>query len=291
MTLHLSSSQLFVASFAVSHIIYQLSVYYYTVRTMQPRSRVRHPFGLSIPFLLIPLFYTFLTGEVTTASYKIILFLSPFLAGMLLYQGSFLRHVENTMFVLLYAGCIELTMGIAYYLVNYSLGLELNISSNTIAPENDPVRLFLFIFPPVIVQTIFTPFAVLLWNNYIQKMNLHILFKLGLVAFFIGTGVLYVFPEHMGAAGWFFVFAGIFLSSVLFFQSARELQRILKNFHVHRKKQKILEQNMSDFDQLRKKTFLLRKQHHDVTGHLQVISRLLKEGRSDEARKYIQHFL
>lgn len=50
MTLHLSSSQLFVASFAVSHIIYQLSVYYYTVRTMQPRSRVRHPFGLSIPF-------------------------------------------------------------------------------------------------------------------------------------------------------------------------------------------------------------------------------------------------
>lgn len=291
MTLHLSFSQLFVASFAVSHIIWQLSVYYYTVRTMQPRSRVRHPFGFSIPFLLIPLFYTLLTSEVTTASYKIVLFLSPFLAGMILYRGSLVYHIENTMFVLLYAGCIELTTGIIYYLINYALGFELNLSSNTIAPENDPVRLFLFIFPPVIMQTIFTPFAVLLWNQYIRKMNLHILFKLGVIAFFIGTGVLYAFPEHMGAAGWLFVFAGIFLSSVLFFQGIRELQHILKKFHVHRKKQKILEQNMSDFDQLRQKTFLLRKQHHDITGHLQVVSLLLKEGRSDELRKYIQHFL
>lgn len=291
MTLHLSSSQLFVASFAVSHIIWQLSVYYYTVRTMQPRSWVRHPFGFSIPFLLIPLFYTLLTSEVTTASYKIVLFLSPFLAGMILYRGSLVYHIENTMFVLLYAGCIELTTGIIYYLINYALGFELNLSSNTIAPENDPVRLFLFIFPPVIMQTIFTPFAVLLWNQYIRKMNLHILFKLGVIAFFIGTGVLYAFPEHMGAAGWLFVFAGIFLSSVLFFQGIRELQHMLKKFHVHRKKQKILEQNMSDFDQLRQKTFLLRKQHHDITGHLQVVSLLLKEGRSDELRKYIQHFL
>lgn len=291
MTLHLSSSQLFVASFAVSHIICQLSIYYYSVRTMQPRSRVRHPFGLSMPFLLIPLFYTLLTSEVTTASYKIVLFFSPFLAGMILYRGSLLYHIENTMFVLLYAGCIELTTGIIYYLINYALGFELNLSSNTIAPENDPVRLFLFIFPPVIMQIIFTPFAVLLWNQYIQKMNLHILFKLGVIAFFIGTGVLYAFPEHMGAAGWLFVFAGIFLSSVLFFQGIRELQHILKKFHVHRKKQKILEQNMSDFDQLRQKTFLLRKQHHDITGHLQVVSLLLKEGRSDELRKYIQHFL
>ena len=66
-------------------------------------------------------------------------------------------------------------MGMVYYVISYALHLDLNTSSNTIEPENDPIRLFLFIFHPVIVQAIFTPFAIWLWNTYVQKMNLLIL--------------------------------------------------------------------------------------------------------------------
>lgn len=291
MTLHLSSSQLFITTFAVSHIIYQLSIFYYTMKTMHPRSHIRHTFLLSLPFLLLPLIYTLMTGEVTSASYKSILFFSPFLASMILYQGSLLQHIENNMFILLFAGCFELITGIIYYMVNYIFHLELNTSSNTIAPQNDPLRLFLFIFPPVIAQMIFTPFAISVWNNYVRYMNLRVLFKLGLIAFCIGTGILYVFPEHFGVTGWIFVFLGLFFSSILFYQGLYELQRILKKFHIHKKKENILKQNLSDFEELQEKNLLLRKQNHDITGHLQAVSLLLREGRVSEAKEYIRDFL
>ena len=186
--------------------------------------------------------YTLLTGEITTASYKIILLFSPLFASVLLYRGRLSRHIENNLFALLYASCIELNMGMVYYVINYALHLDLNPSSNTIAPENDPLRLFLFIFPPVIVQAIFTPFAVWVWNTYVQKMNLLVLVKLGLVAFFIGSGILYAFPEQLGSVGWIFVFLGLFIGSLLFYQGLHEVQHVLQNFHLHRKRQKILEQ-------------------------------------------------
>lgn len=291
MTLHLSSSQIFTATFIGSHIIYLSSVFFYISKTMTPRSHVRHSFLFSLPFMLLPIIYTLLTGEITTASYKIILLLPPFLASMLLYRGSLFRHIENNLFVLLYASCIELNMGMVYYVISYALHLDLNTSSNTIAPENDPIRLFLFIFPPVIVQAIFTPFAIWLWNTYVQKMNLLILIKLGLVAFFIGTGVLYAFLEQLGSSGWIFVFLGLFLASVLFEQGLLEARQILKDFHLHRKKQKILEQNIADFKDIQEKNLLLRKQNHDIAGHLQVISILLQKGDLEKAEKYIQHFL
>ena len=73
MTLHLSSSQIFTAAFIGSHIIYLSSVFFYISKTMTPRSHVRHSFLFSLPFMLLPIIYTLLTGEITTASYKIIL--------------------------------------------------------------------------------------------------------------------------------------------------------------------------------------------------------------------------
>ena len=291
MTMHLSSSQIFTTAFTAAHIIYQLSVYYFISGTMTPRSRVRRPFLLSLPFMLLPMAYTLLTGEITTASYKIILLFSPLFASVLLYRGRLSRHIENNLFALLYASCIELNMGMVYYVINYALHLDLNPSSNTIAPENDPLRLFLFIFPPVIVQAIFTPFAVWVWNIYVQKMNLLVLVKLGLVAFFIGSGILYAFPEQLGSVGWIFVFLGLFIGSLLFYQGLHEVQHVLQNFHLHRKRQKILEQNMTDFKELQEKNLLLRKQNHDIAGHLQVISILLQKGNLDKVEKYIQHFL
>ena len=48
---------------------------------------------------------------------------------------------------------------------------------------------------------------------------------------------------------------------------------------------------MTDFKELQEKNLLLRKQNHDIAGHLQVISILLQKGNLDKVEKYIQHFL
>ena len=62
------------------------------------------------------------------------------------------------------------------------------------------------------------------------------------------------------SGGWIFVFLGLFLASVLFEQGLLEARQILKDFHLHRKKQKILEQNIADFKDIQEKNLLLRKQ-------------------------------
>lgn len=56
------------------------------------------------------------------------------------------------------------------------------------------------------------------------------------------------------------MFLGLFLASVLFEQGLLEARQILKDFHLHRKKQKILEQNIADFKDIQEKNLLLRKQ-------------------------------
>ena len=45
------------------------------------------------------------------------------------------------------------------------------------------------------------------------------------------------------------------------------------------------------YQELQEKNLLLRKQYHDIAGHLQVISILLQKGNLDKVEKYIQHFL
>ncbi|WP_162611929.1 hypothetical protein [Eubacterium sp. An11] len=92
----------------------------------------------------------------------------------------------------------------------------------------------------------------------------------------------------MGKIGWIFVFLGTLLSILLFF---RGIHQIRMSFHLHQKEKEIFYKNLDNYKAVKERNLHLRRQSHDIAGHLQTISYLLTEGKTVEAQKYIRELL
>ena len=287
-TLSISTSQIYTLIYLYAHLCYAASMVFFFSRTLSPRFFVRKPFLYSLPFLGILLLYTGITGDAQSPFFKIVFYGISLAANGMLYGTRFWRRIGNYFFIVICLGIAEFIMSLLYYPLLFLFQQELRPVSDPVVPKENPVDLLVFITLPIVLQILFMPFFIRLWQKAVQHINLKILIQLVLSMSLSGSGVLYVFPQLMGKTGWILVFLGTFFSILLLFRGIRQI-RLLS--HLHRTEQEIIKENLESYNVVRDRNLRLRRQNHDNAGHLQTVSYLLTEGKTTEAQKYIHDLL
>lgn len=287
-TLFISTSQIYTSIYLFAHLCYAASMVFFFSRTLSPRFFVRKPFLCSLPFLGILLLYTGITGDAQSPFFKIVFYCVALAANGVLYGTRFWRRMGNYFFIVICLGIVEFVATILYYPLIFLFHREIHSFLDPVVPRDNPVDLLVFICLPIVVQVLFMPFFIRLWQKAVQYINLKILIQLVLATSLSGSGVLYVFPQFMGRVGWIFVFLGTFFSILLFFRGIRQMRLLL---HVHRAEQEVLDENLQSYKAVRERNLHLRRQNHDIAGHLQTVSYLLAEGKTKETKEYIRELL
>lgn len=283
-----SSGQIYYFIYAVCHLIDNCIVSFFFSRILSPRPAIKHPFLWSLPFTLIPLVYKIATGELHSATHNLFFFASVLLPCLILYRDSLFYRLGSFLFVFVFLLMCENILGIFYYLGIYDFHFTSELKPFYPAPDNDYVGLALVIVPIIIFQAILIPLAIFLWKRYVQYINLKLLIQIGLFHVLSFSGFLFLFPENLGKPGWIFVFLALLFSCLLSFHGLRQIQSLFQTIHFHRKEQELLEQNLSEFKTFQEKSLYLRRQNHDIAGHLQAISYLVEQNQLDKAHQYIQ---
>lgn len=284
----LSTEQAYTLTYLLAHFCFCLSFLFFFSRTLPPRRFVKTPFLCSLPFAGGIVLYTFVTGDARSASFQFIFYWAFAAADLLLYRERFWKRLGNFFFIVICLGIVEFAASLVYYVIVFLSGFRDFGAFDPVVPEDTPGDLLIFISFMSIAQFLVLPLCIYLWRHSVQHIHLKTLIQLVLAASLSGSGILYVFPEWIGPMGWIFVFIGTFLSVVLFFYGIRQMRL---RFHVRKKEKEMLRENMAHYHAVWEKNLSLRRQNHDVAGHLQAISYLLKEEKTEEAKKYIHDLL
>lgn len=287
-TLSITTPHLITLIYLFAHLCYAASMVFFFSRTLATRFSVKRPFLRSLPFLGILLLYTGFTGDAQSPFFKVIFYCTSLAANIFLYKARFWRRLGNYFFIVICLGIVEFVMGLLYYPLMFLFQQEVHSVADPVVPKDDPVDLLIFIGLPIVMQILLMPFFIRLWQTAVQYINLKILIQLVLATSLSGSGVLYVFPQFMGKTGWIFVFLGTLLSILLFF---RGIHQIRMSFHLHQKEKEMFYKNLDNYKAVKERNLHLRRQSHDIAGHLQTISYLLTEGKTEEAQKYIRELL
>lgn len=274
--------------FAISHALNEASVLYYYRHTLTPRFSKIHPVLQNLPFLLIPVCYKVVTGEVHSPTHIFFLYGSMFLACIILYKETVMQRIGNFFFGVAYSLLAENILVYIYCIGILELCFGIPFIPNTLSSTHDIQKLCLTGIPFVIIQFLLTPLAIIVWKKYLCKINLKLIIQFGLLTFISFSGVPYIFPDLFGRVGWFLAFLCLLLSIVVFFLGIINLQKLFRKSYLQEKEQKLLKQHLTDFKKQQEESLQLRKQHHDLTGHMQAVSYLISEGKTEEALTYIE---
>ena len=286
--LSITTAQLNTLIYLLAHCCYDASMVFFFSRTLASRFFVKKPFLCSLPFLGILLVYTAITGEAQSPFFKLIFYCAALAANVILYAAPFWQRLGNYFFILICLGIVEFAVSLLYYLLAYLFCGRTHFESTLAIPQDKLREFLIFIGLPIIVQILLMPFFIRLWKKASRFVNLKILIQLILATCLSGSGILYIFPQYLGQAGWIFVFLGILFSILLFFRGVWQTRML---FHLHRKEKEIFHENLKNYRTMQEKNLRLRQQNHDIADHLQTISYLLAEGKVNEAQKYIHELL
>ena len=274
--------------FAVTHALNEASVLFYYRRTLTPRFTQIHPELQNLPFLLIPVCYKVITGEVHSPAHIFFLYGSMFLACMTLYQDKIMQRIGNFFFGVAYSLLAENILVYIYCFGILELWFGIPFIPNSLADPQDIQKLCITGIPFVIIQFLLTPLAIIVWKKYLCKINLKIVIQFGLLTFISFSGFPYIFPNLLGRPGWILAFLCLLVSVVVFFRGVIQLQKLFRQSYFREKEQKLLKQHLEDFEKQQNDSLQLRKQNHDMSGHMQAVSYLIAEGKTEEALRYIE---
>lgn len=257
-------------------------------RTLIPRFSIKKPFLCSLLFLCILFIYTGVTGDAQSPFFKLIFYCTVLAANGIFYATPFWQRLGNYFFILICLGIVELAVSMLCYSLVYLFRGKRYFESTLMIPQDLSGDFLISIGLPVIIQFLLMPLFIRLWKKTARFVNLKILIQLVLATSLSGSGILYIFPQYLGQAGWIFVFLGILFSILLFFRGVWQTRML---FHLHRKEKEIFHENLRNYRTMQEKNLRLRRQNHDIADHLQTISYLLAEGKVNEAQKYIHELL
>ena len=274
--------------FAVTHALNESSVLFYYRRTLTPRFTKIHPALQNLPFLLIPVCYKVITGEVHSPTHIFFLYGSMFLACMILYKEKITQRIGNFFFGVAYSLLAENILVYIYCFGILELCFGIPFLPNSIADPQDIQKLCITGIPFVIIQFLLTPLAIFVWRKYLSKISLQLIIQFGLLTFISFSGFPYIFPDMFGRTGWLLAFLCLLISVVVFFRGIIQLQKLFRQSYFREKEQKLLKQHLEDFEKQQSDSLRLRKQNHDMSGHMQAVSYLIAEGKTEEALRYIE---
>lgn len=155
--------------FAVTHALNEASVLFYYRRTLTPRFTHIHPALQNLPFLLIPVCYKVITGEVHSPTHIFFLYGSMFLACMLLYKDKIMQRIGNFFFGVAYSLLAENILVYIYCFGILELCFGIPFIPNSLADPQDIQKLCITGIPFVIIQFLLTPWQLSYGKNIYVK--------------------------------------------------------------------------------------------------------------------------
>lgn len=286
--IHLATTQIYMLIYVLTHVFISFIMFFFMSRTLQPRSFAKNPFLMSLPFVSFLILYVLFVENHPLPFFKLIFYGAPLIINFLFYKGDLWRHLGNFCYMFICLGMIELLICSIYFFIIAIFRIDVTFSPDSMIPCRPLNHLLLLSYMVVMMQIILLPFIIRLWKNVIQFVRLKIWIEFVMATILSVSGILFIFPECLGPSGWIFVFIGIFISILLFFRGIRQIRLL---FHVLKKEREIMTEDQKKYEEIWERHLVLRKQNHDISGHLQTISYLLSEGKIDETQKYIQELL
>lgn len=287
-TIHLTTTQIYTLIYVLTHVFISFVMFFFFSRTLQPRSFVKKPFVMSLPFVIFLILYVLLVRDHPLPFFKLIFYGTPLLINLLFYKENIWKHIGNFCYVFICMGIIELIICSIYFLIIAIFHVDVTFPPNSMIPYRPLNHLLFLSYLVIMAQIILMPFIIRLWKNIIQFIRLKVWIELVMATILSGSGILFIFPECLGPAGWIFVFIGIFFAILLFFCGIQQIRLL---FHILKKGRELIIEDRKKYEEIWERHLDLRKQNHDISGHLQTISYLLSEGKTEETRKYIRELL
>ena len=245
----------------------------------------------SFLFLFIPFIYEIITATVQSGMRSLLFYFALLLTIFLFTRESFQKKLTLFFILIFFDGIIEVLSCSIYWkgICEKLLGLSYTPYINV--PDQKTSTLLIFFLPVALVEIGFNFFFPLLWKRYIRFIRLTTFVEIILLPVLCTNGFLIFLPELFGPAGWILLFFILFALSFLFLHAVNQIPIIIRQIRADKEKKKRMEKQIIAYTQYQEQNNLLRKQNHDMNNHLQALSFLLEQNRTDDMKKYIRELL
>lgn len=245
----------------------------------------------SFLFLFIPFIYEIITANVQSGMRSLLFSIALLLTIFLFTRESFVQKLSLFFILTFFDGIIEITFCSLYWkgICEKLLGLPYRPYINV--PDQKTSTILIFFLPVALVEAGFNFFFPLLWKKYIRFIRLTTFVEIILLPVLCTNGFLIFLPELFGTAGWVLLFFILFALSLLFLHAVNQIPIIIKQVRTDKENKKRMEKQILAYTWYQEQNNLLRKQNHDMNNHLQALSFLLEQNRTEDMKTYIRELL